>query len=102
MVESIEPDEEGNRDYLTVIEDEVKSDAKEDSEVYKLDESEKVEYSSDNIDQINRLYVGAYTVKKDFEKVIEYSRKLQASENTYSVYLGKYTVYRTLRQNMKK
>jgi len=32
MVESIEPDEEGNRDYLTVIEDEVKSDAKEDSE----------------------------------------------------------------------
>jgi len=58
MVESIEPDEEGNRDYLTVIEDEVKSDAKEDSEVYKLDESEKVEYSSDNIDQINRLYVG--------------------------------------------
>ncbi len=91
MVESIEPDEEGNRDYLTVIEDEVKSDAKEDSEVYKLDESEKVEYSSDNIDQINRLYVGAYTVKKDFEKVIEYSRKLQASENTYSVYLGKYT-----------
>jgi len=24
MVESIEPDEEGNRDYLTVIEDEVK------------------------------------------------------------------------------
>jgi len=70
MVESIEPDEEGNRDYLTVIEDEVKSDAKEDSEVYKLDESEKVEYSSDNIDQINRLYVGAYTVKKDFEKLL--------------------------------
>jgi len=42
MVESIEPDEEGNRDYLTVIEDEVKSDAKEDSEVYKLDESERL------------------------------------------------------------
>jgi len=70
MVESIEPDEEGNRDYLTVIEDEVKSDAKEDSEVYKLDESEKVEYSSDNIDQINRLYVGAYTVKKDLKKLL--------------------------------
>ncbi|GAE90689.1 tetratricopeptide repeat protein [Acetivibrio straminisolvens] len=90
MVESIEPDEEGNRDYLTVIEDELQNDVQDDTVVYKLDKSEKVEYSSDNVDQINRLYVGAYTVKKDFNKVIEYARKLQTSENTYSIYMGKY------------
>jgi tetratricopeptide (TPR) repeat protein len=87
MVESIEPDEEGNRDYLTEIEDEPQDNIA----AYKLDESEKIEYSPDNIDQINRLYVGAYTIKKDFEKVIEYARKLQASENLHNTYIGKYT-----------
>lgn len=53
IVESIEPDEEGNRDYLTEIEDEPQDNI----DVQKLDESEKIKYSPDNIDQINRLYV---------------------------------------------
>ncbi|OPX42027.1 TPR repeat-containing protein YrrB [Ruminiclostridium hungatei] len=87
IVESIEPDEEGNRDYLTEIED----GPQDNISVHKLDESDKIEYSPDNIDQINRLYVGTYTIKKDFEKVIEYARKLQASENLHNTYIGKYT-----------
>ncbi len=86
-VESIEPDEEGNRDYLTEIEDEPQDSIA----VHKLDELEKIEYSPDNVDQINRLYVGAYTIKKDFYKVIEYSRMLQASESQHNMYIGKYT-----------
>lgn len=87
MVESIEPDEEGNRDYLTEIED----GSQDNVVVHKLNELEKVEHTPDNIDQINRLYVGAYTIKKDFDKVIEYARKLQASENLHNIYIGKYT-----------
>lgn len=94
MAENIEPDEDGNREYLTEIEDEPQDNAA----AYKLDESEKVEFSSENTDQINRLYVGAYTLKKDFDKVIEYSRLLQASENLHNSYIGKYTEANALKE----
>ena len=87
LVESTPPDEDGNREYFTEIEDEVPNS----EEAYKLDESESFEFSSDNIDQINRLHVGAYTLKKDFDKVIEYAKVLQASENLHNSYIGKYT-----------
>ena len=86
-VESIDPDEDGHREYFTEIEDEPQDSI----EVYKLDESEQIAYSQDNTDQINRLHVGAYTLKKDFDKVIEYARKLQASDNIHNTYIGKYT-----------
>ncbi len=65
LAESIEPDEEGNREYFTEIEDE----PQESVSAFQLDESEEVELTADNVDQINRLYIGAYTVKKDFERV---------------------------------
>lgn len=94
IVESVEPDEEGNRDYLTEIEDEPQDNI----DIQKLDESEKIEYSPDNIDQINRLYVGAYTIKKDFDKVIEYARKLQASENLHNTYIGRYTEVNAMKE----
>lgn len=86
LVEGVEPDEDGNREYFTEIEDELL----EASSDYKLEETEKIEYSAENIDQINRLYIGAYTLKKDFNMVIEYARKLQASENIQNSYIGKY------------
>lgn len=76
LAESVEPDEDGNREYFTEILDESQETVPE----YKLEETD-IAYSADNIDQINRLYVGAYTLKKDFEKVIEYARKLQTSES---------------------
>lgn len=87
IVESVEPDEDGNREYFTEIEDEPQGIISD----YKLEETAAVEYSQDNIDQINRLYIGAYTLKKDFDKVIEYARKLQASESVQNSYIGKYT-----------
>ena len=86
LVESVEPDEEGNREYLTEIEEESEGD----TVVFRLDETEEIELTSDNEDQINRLFIGAYTLKKDFEKVIEYARVLQASENLHNSYIGKY------------
>ena len=86
LAESIEPDEDGNREYFTEIPDELQESMQE----YKLEEAD-VQYSADNVDQINRLYVGAYTLKKDFDKVIEYARKLQVSKSIQYSYMGKYT-----------
>lgn len=87
LAESIEPDEEGNREYFTEIEEE----PEESVSVYKLEEQEDFELTAENTDQINRLYIGAYTLKKDFDKVIEYAKVLQASENEQYLYIGKYT-----------
>ena len=87
LVENIEPDEDGNREYFTEIEDE----PQDHTTVYKLDESEDIDFTPDNIDQINRLYIGAYTLKKDFDKVVQYARNLQASESLQNSYIGKYT-----------
>lgn len=94
LFENTEPDEYGNRDYFTEFEDEPQSN----EEAYKLDEAEKVHYTSDNVDQINRLYIGAYTLEKNFDKVIEYARKLQASENIQSSYIGKYAEVNALKK----
>lgn len=87
LAESIEPDENGAREYLTNVEDEAATE----EATYKLDKSEEIELSPENIDQINRLYVGAYTLKKEFNKVINYARKLQTSESVHSMYIGKYS-----------
>lgn len=86
LAENIEPDEDGTREYFTEIPDEPQESAPE----VKLDEMD-VKFSKDNIDQINRLFIGAYTLKKDFDKVIEYARKLQTSESLQHIYIGKYT-----------
>jgi tetratricopeptide (TPR) repeat protein len=94
LVESIEPDEEGAREYLTEIEDE----PEEAASAYKLDESEQFEFTPENIDQINRLSVGAFTLKRDFDKVIEYAKLLQASESIYYVYMGKYVEANALKE----
>ena len=94
FVESHEADEDGNRVYFTEIED-VETETKE---KYKLDETEKIEYTPENMDQINRLYVGAYTLNKDFNKVIEYARKLQASENIHNSYVGKYAEVNAMKE----
>lgn len=94
LVESMEPDEDGNREYFTDIEDE----QQESPAFYRLDESEEVAYTEENTDQINRLYVGAYTLKKDFDKVIEYARVLQSSGNLHNLYIGKYAEVNALKE----
>ena len=94
LAESIEPDEDGNREYFTEIDEE----PQESASVFKLDEEEAYELSADNRDQINRLYIGAYTLKKDYERIIEYARVLQASENLSNTYIGKYTEANALKE----
>lgn len=94
LFENTEPNEDGEREFLTEIEEE----PQEIDSPFKLDNSEEYELSSDNKDQINRLYIGAYTLKKDFEKVIEYARVLQASEGIQNTYIGRYTEVNALKE----
>jgi len=85
LVESTEPDFDGNREYLTEIPDE-----EQETEQPKL-ELTSAEPTQDNLDQINRLFIGAYTLKKDYEQILRYAKLLQGSENTHNNYIGKYT-----------
>lgn len=94
LIENTEPNEDGEREFFTEIEEE----PQETDLPFKLDESEQYELSSENKDQINRLYIGAYTLKKEFEKVIEYARVLQASEGIQNTYIGKYTEANALKE----
>lgn len=94
LVENTEFNEDGEREFLT----EIGEEQTEPEVPFRLAESEIFELSSDNKDQINRLYIGAYTLKKDFEKVIEYARVLQASEGIQNVYIGKYTEVNALKE----
>ncbi|WP_028521165.1 tetratricopeptide repeat protein [Ruminococcus flavefaciens] len=87
LADSIDPDEEGSRDFLTVIGSEEEAPEEE----YKLDGNSSYELTPDNTDQVNRLYVGAYTLKSDFAKVIDYARKLQSSESAHNRYIGIYS-----------
>lgn len=86
LVERTEPDENGNRDYFTEIQEDEEKPVAE----IKLDEADVV-LSKSNVDQINRLFIGAYTLKKDYDKVIVYARKLQSSERQQNNYIGMYT-----------
>lgn len=92
--ENTEPNEDGEREFFTEIEEEPEEFASS----FKLDDTEHYEISSNNKDQINRLYIGAYTLKKDFDKVIEYARVLQASEGIQNTYIGKYTEANALKE----
>lgn len=94
LVENAAPDENGELRFLTEIEDE----PQEAKAAFKLNESEQYEISTDNMDQIYRLYIGAYTIKKDFEKVIEYAKILQGREGIQNTYLGKYTEVNALKE----
>lgn len=94
LFENTEPNEDGEREFFTEIEEEPEEMASS----FKLDDSEQYEISSNNKDQINRLYIGAYTLKKDYDKVIEYARVLQASEGIQNTYIGKYTEANALKE----
>lgn len=58
---------------------------------YKLPENENIEISPEIRDRINRLYIGAYTLKEDFRKVMYYALELQKSKQDHLVELGWYT-----------
>ena len=65
--------------------------------VLKLDENTVVSYTQENTDQINRLYVAAYTLENDIAHIKTYAAKLANSPNVHSQYIGKYSLAKALR-----
>jgi len=57
---------------------------------YVLEADAEFSPSVELTEQINRLFTAAYTIKKDYDKVIAYAKKMQASENIFNVHAGKY------------
>ena len=92
LVESTEPDFDGNREYFTELPEE-----EQEPERPKL-ELKDAEPTKDNMDQINRLFIGAYTLKKDYEQILRYARLLQGSENAQNTYIGRYTEANALKE----
>lgn len=88
MFDYAEPDEYGEVEFYTELTEE--EAPAEETEIFSLDESEAYTIPTEKVDQINRLYIGAYTAKKDYGKVIEYARILQAGEGVQNTHLGKY------------
>ncbi len=87
LVENTEPNEDGEREFFTELEEEEVGD----TPTFRLDGLGEYELSGEDKDQINRLYIGAYTLKKDFGKVVTYAKALQASQGIQNIYIGKYT-----------
>ena len=88
LLENVDPYEDNEGEFFTELDEE---ETTSEETVYRLDEKGFYEMSAEHEGQINRLYVGAYTLMKDFEKVIEYAKILQAGDGPQNVYLGKYT-----------
>jgi tetratricopeptide (TPR) repeat protein len=63
---------------------------------YRLEGVPQVPLLPEMIDQINRLYIGIYTLKKEFSKALSHARKLQASENRQNAHIGRYTAANAL------
>ena len=64
----------------------------------KLDNGVEPIYSQDNLDQINRLYVAAYTLKKEPEHIKLYASRLAKSPNQANQYIGKYSLIKALKE----
>ena len=63
---------------------------------YHLDSSIKAQYSIDKLDQINRLYVSAYTLKKDNALIRTYAAKLANSQDLQNKCIGKYSLVKAM------
>lgn len=94
LAEQTEPDEGERYEFFTEIEEE----AEEEKPSFKLEDSGTFQLQAEHKDQVNRLYIGAYILKRDFGKVVEYAKVLQASENIQNVYIGKYAQANALKE----
>lgn len=66
-------------------------------DVKKMDEDQSIHYTEEKTDQINRLYIAAYTIKKDTQHIKLYASKLAESKNKQNVYIGKYSLVKALK-----
>lgn len=87
IFDAVQPNEDGEREIFTNY-DEV---PQEEPAQFVLEEDESFRIPTEQADQINRLYIGAYTLKQDYENVINYARILQAGEGIQNTHIGRYT-----------
>lgn len=66
-------------------------------EQYLLDNNTKATYSQEKLDRIYRLYVTAYTIKKETSNIKIYASKLANSPQQQSKYIGKYALVKALK-----
>lgn len=88
LFDSVGPDNESGREFFTEID---ADEPQEEEARFKLEAAENYEIPAERIDQINRLYIGAYTLKEEYTKVIDYARILQASDGIQNTHIGRYT-----------
>ena len=69
----------------------------EENETYTISEDDEFIISPDSSDRINRIYIGAYTLKEDFRKVMYYALELQKSKDESMAELGWYTEARAMK-----
>ena len=86
IVNELEPESGRCPDFLTDI-----SEKEEQTEDRINSKIANARPSKENLDQINRLYIGAYTLKQNYEKVLTYAKMLQTSDSIPMVHVGKYT-----------
>lgn len=79
-----------SREHLTPI-------SSKPNKVNKLDGSQFIEMTKEKKDNINRLYLVAYTMKKDISNIKLYASKLANSENIVNEYTGKYSLVKALK-----
>ena len=72
------------------------SEIQPDDIVFRIDENADISYTQENTDQINRLYVAAYTLKNDIPHIKTYAAKLANSPDLHSKYIGRYSLAKAL------
>lgn len=70
----------------------------EEAVIAKLDSSNPAEYSVEMLDRIYRLYVAAYTIKKETDHIKAYASKLANSADLHSKCIGKYSLIKALKE----
>lgn len=96
FAENTEFDEEGGRDYVGALESLQEEEATPE-EKYKLDETKDYEPGENKKSSVVRTYVEAYGLKKDYDKLIEYARLLQASSMVADQHTGRFVEYDAMR-----
>lgn len=66
-------------------------------DTYRINSMDKVVFDQEKLDQLYRLYVSAYTLKKDIPHIKTYASKLANSTEPHNKYIGKYSLVKALK-----
>lgn len=83
----------GAEEQLTPLAAEPESPA----DTYRIDDDAKVVFDQEKQDQLFRLYLSAYTLKKDIPHIKTYASKLANSTEQHNKYVGKYSLVKALK-----